>query len=217
MYKTCLPMLAVAALAGGAAIDARAQSSIEVYGLVGAYAGKMQRSGDAAAVRQVNGGGLTTSFLGFRGKEDLGGDLKAIYALESFFRPDTGEQGRSAADPLFSRNAWVGLEGSWGRLTLGRQTNPAYAAMAQLSPLRIVGGVLAAGVADLCRHLWQQCAGRHGVEQRRAIYDAHRQRLSRHGAIRPGRGGRPCRGGQSRPAWRLQPAAHSWRRCRRNG
>lgn len=134
MYKTCLPMLAVAALAGGAAIDARAQSSIEVYGLVGVYAGKMQRSGDAAAVRQVNGGGLTTSFLGFRGKEDLGGDLKAIYALESFFRPDTGEQGRSAADPLFSRNAWVGLEGSWGRLTLGRQTNPAYAAMTQLSP-----------------------------------------------------------------------------------
>ena len=134
MYQTCLPMLAVAALAGAAAIDARAQSSIEVYGLVGAYAGKMQRSGDAAAVRQVNGGGLTTSFLGFRGKEDLGGDLKAIYALESFFRPDTGEQGRSAADPLFSRNAWVGLEGSWGRLTLGRQTNPAYAAMTQLSP-----------------------------------------------------------------------------------
>jgi predicted porin len=134
MYKTCLPMLAAATLAGGAMIDARAQSSIEVYGLVGAYAGKMKRSGDAASVTQVNGGGLTTSFLGFRGKEDLGGDLKAIFSLESFFRPDTGEQGRSGADPLFSRNAWVGLEGGWGRLTVGRQTNPAYAAMLQLSP-----------------------------------------------------------------------------------
>lgn len=134
MSRICFPMMAVAALAGAVAIDAHAQSSVEVYGLVGAYVGKMQRSGDAAAVQQINGGGLTTSFIGFRGKEDLGGDLKVIYALESFFRPDTGEQGRSAADPLFSRNAWVGLEGSWGRLTLGRQTNPAYLVMTQLSP-----------------------------------------------------------------------------------
>lgn len=134
METTRLSMLVALSLAGCVAINAHAQSSVEVYGLLGAYAGKMQRSGDAAAVTQVNGGGLTTSFLGFRGKEDLGSDLKAIFALESFFRPDTGEQGRSAADPLFSRNAWVGLEGSWGRLTLGRQTNPAYAAMTQLSP-----------------------------------------------------------------------------------
>jgi predicted porin len=60
--------------------------------------------------------------------------LKAIFALEAFFRPDTGEQGRTAADPLFSRNAWVGFESELGRLTLGRQTNPTYAVMSQLSP-----------------------------------------------------------------------------------
>ncbi|MGV7206921.1 porin [Oxalobacteraceae bacterium A2-2] len=134
METNRLSVLVALSLASGAAMEAQAQSSIEVYGLVGAYAGRMQRSGDAAAATQVNGGGLTTSFIGFRGKEDLGGDLRAVYSLESFFRPDTGEQGRSTADPLFSRNAWVGLEGNWGRLSLGRQTNPAYAAMLQLSP-----------------------------------------------------------------------------------
>lgn len=115
------------------AVSAQAQS-VEMYGLVGVYAGSIKRSGDAASVQQVGGGGLTTSYLGFRGREDLGGGATAIYAVESFFRPDTGEQGRSAADPLFSRNAWVGVEGALGRLTMGRQTNPAYAVMAQLSP-----------------------------------------------------------------------------------
>lgn len=116
-----------------ATIQAHAQS-VEVYGLVGAYAGSLKRSGDSASVRVLNSGGFTTSYLGFRGREDLGGGVKAIFALESFFRGDTGEQGRSAADPLFSRNAWVGLEGNLGRLTLGRQTNPTYVAMGQLSP-----------------------------------------------------------------------------------
>lgn len=115
------------------AMNAQAQS-VEMYGLIGAYVGSFKRSGDPAPVRQLGGGGLNTSFLAFRGKEELGGGMNAIFALESFFRPDTGEQGRNATDPLFSRNAWAGFEGSAGRLTFGRQTNPTYAAMSQLSP-----------------------------------------------------------------------------------
>lgn len=121
------------ALTCATAIDANAQS-VEVYGLVGMYAGTVKRSGDAAPVQQLGGGGLTTSFIGFRGKEELADHLKAIYSLESFFRPDTGDQGRNATDPLFSRNAWVGIEGKFGRLTFGRQTNPTYGVMSQLSP-----------------------------------------------------------------------------------
>lgn len=119
-------------MAGG---HASAQSSVEVYGLVGAYVGSIKRSGENVAITNVGGGGLTTSFLGFRGQEALGDGVKAIFSLESFLRPDTGEQGRSAADPLFSRNAWVGVEGGLGRLTLGRQTNPTYGVMSRLSPL----------------------------------------------------------------------------------
>ena len=115
------------------AIDANAQS-VEVYGLVGMYAGTVKRSGDAAPVQQLGGGGLTTSFIGFRGKEELADHLKAIYSLESFFRSDTGDQGRNATDPLFSRNAWVGIEGKFGRLSFGRQTNPTYGVMSRLSP-----------------------------------------------------------------------------------
>ncbi|MES2263664.1 MAG: porin [Pseudomonadota bacterium] len=116
------------------AAEAYAQSQVEVYGLVGAYVGSVKRSGDKSAVTVEGGGGLTTSYLGVRGQEALGGELKTIYALESFLRPDTGEQGRSAADPLFSRNAWIGLAGGFGSVTLGRQTNPTYGVMSRLSP-----------------------------------------------------------------------------------
>jgi predicted porin len=125
--------LVISMLACMAATEASAQS-VQVYGLIGAYVGSFKRSGDSDAVKQLGGGGLTTSFLGFKGEEDLGGGMKTIFALESFFRPDTGEQGRNATDPFFSRNAYVGFEGNAGRLTFGRQTNPTYAAMSQLSP-----------------------------------------------------------------------------------
>ena len=113
---------------------AAAQSSVEVYGLVGAYLGSVKHSGDPQGITQLNGGGLTTSFLGFRGGEDLGSGNRVIWSLESFYRPDTGEQGRNATDPFWSRNAWIGVEGGFGRLTLGRQTNPMYQSMLQLSP-----------------------------------------------------------------------------------
>jgi predicted porin len=131
-----LSVVALAGLASLASVAAQAQN-VEIYGVIGAYVGSIKRSGDSESIRAVNSGGLQTSYLGFRGKEDLGGGTKAIFSLESFFRADTGEQGRSPADPLFSRNAWVGLEGRLGRLTLGRQTNPTYIAAGLLSPFGI--------------------------------------------------------------------------------
>lgn len=120
----------------GAAFGALAQggTQVQLYGLIGAYAGKMERSGGPQAVTQLGHGGLTTSFWGLRGSEELGGGVKAVFALDSFFQTDTGGQGRNATDPLFSRNAFVGLEGGFGRLTLGRQTNPTYINMGMLSP-----------------------------------------------------------------------------------
>jgi predicted porin len=123
-------------LVAGASFGAVAQEAaqVQVYGLVGAYAARIERSGGTPAVTQLGHGGLTTSFLGVRGTENLGGGNKVVFALESFFQTDTGGQGRNATDPLFSRNAYVGLEGGFGRLTVGRQTNPTYINMALLSP-----------------------------------------------------------------------------------
>jgi predicted porin len=101
-------------------------SSVQLYGLLGMYLGHMHRSGTAASVTQLGQGGLVTSYIGFRGTEDLGGGLHTIFALEAWLQPDNGATGRSPADPFFSRNSYVGLEGGFGRATAGRQTNPTY-------------------------------------------------------------------------------------------
>jgi predicted porin len=113
---------------------AQEATQVQVYGLIGAYGAKIERSGGPAAVTQLGHGGLTTSFWGIKGTENLGNGYKVIFALESFFQPDTGGQGRNATDPLFSRNAYVGVEGGFGKLTVGRQTNPTYTNMGILSP-----------------------------------------------------------------------------------
>lgn len=107
---------------------------VQIYGVVGLYVDRLERSNMADPLVQVGHGGLTTSFIGFRGQEDLGAGIKAIYSLESFFQSDTGALGRNASDPLFSRNAWVGVSSPYGNVTVGRQTNPTYIAMGMLSP-----------------------------------------------------------------------------------
>jgi predicted porin len=58
-----------------------------------------------------------SSRLGFRGTEDLGGGLKAIFQLEMGFNTDSGTL--STADTPFSRDTFVGLKGNYGTIRLG--------------------------------------------------------------------------------------------------
>jgi predicted porin len=55
---------------------------------------------------------LSTSRLGFKGTEDLGGGTKANYLLEAEILADTGSQSTASPSttPLFHRGAWVQLE-----------------------------------------------------------------------------------------------------------
>ncbi|MDN7179155.1 porin [Caballeronia sp. SEWSISQ10-4 2] len=132
--KTCLGRISFACLMIVTAHQAYAQSSVQLYGVVGAYIDSAKRSGGPNAVLQEGSGGLTTSYFGLRGREDLGDGYAAIFGLESFFQPATGAQGRNATDPFFSRNAWLGVDSKYGRLMFGRQTNPTYSNMAALNP-----------------------------------------------------------------------------------
>jgi predicted porin len=89
---------------------------------------------DAAIVREGGGanGSLTKitsgvgagSRLGFKGSEDLGGGLSAMFLLESGFQVDTGEMGQGGL--LFGRQAYVGLQGTGGTVMAGRQYTPEY-------------------------------------------------------------------------------------------
>lgn len=98
-----------------------AQSNVNLYGLVDLSISRTQAPG-GAALKGVESGKMTTSFWGVRGSEDLGGGLKAVFTIESFMRNDTGEAGRFGGDTFWARNAFVGLEGGFGTVTLGRNT-----------------------------------------------------------------------------------------------
>ncbi|HJV26580.1 MAG TPA: porin [Aromatoleum sp.] len=124
MQRNTLTALALA-LAAAAPLAAQAQSNVTIYGLIDINL-STEHSGDqrfqGLAHSELNG-----TRWGLKGSEDLGNGLKAIFTLESGFNPGTGtsEQGGR----LFGRQSFVGLEGNWGRFTLGRQYSPAYVAI----------------------------------------------------------------------------------------
>ncbi|MGH8857337.1 MAG: porin, partial [Polaromonas sp.] len=106
---------------------AQAQSTVTLYGVADAHFGqtttttKPTATGLETKLRQtvVNSGGINGSRWGLRGSEDLGGGLKANFQFESGFDISTGQSQQGGA--LFGRQAYVGLSGGFGAVTLGRQ------------------------------------------------------------------------------------------------
>ena len=114
---------------------AQAQTSVTVSGLVDTFVGSMRSSGDSARSSVVGANGMTTSWWGFQGTEDLGGGLKANFKLTSFFRSDTGQSGRFPGnETMFSRDANVGLSGDFGGVSLGRGLAPNFLPMILFNP-----------------------------------------------------------------------------------
>ncbi len=80
-------------------------------------------------VQDGNTVGDGSSRFGLRGTEDLGGGLKAVFQFEAGVNIDDGSAGNGGGN-LFSRTAMVGLDGGFGRVTAGRQLNPAFGVQA---------------------------------------------------------------------------------------
>jgi len=141
--KKSLVALAVLAASGASF----AQSTVSVYGLVDVWVGTVKdvhgvattpavaatsttaaipagtnffgTSGAVGSLTQtkLDSGGVNGSRWGLKGSEDLGGGLKANFLLEQGFSADTGA---GTAGQAFSRNAYVGLSGSFGEIKLGK-------------------------------------------------------------------------------------------------
>ncbi|MFM0721789.1 porin [Paraburkholderia strydomiana] len=110
-------------------------SSVQMYGLIGMYVDQSKLSSTPHGTVQEGGGGLVTSYWGIRGQEDIGAGTRIIFALESFFRPNTGQMGRNTTDGLFSRNSYVGVTNdAYGTLKLGLQTTQTYLNQSMLNP-----------------------------------------------------------------------------------
>ena len=131
MTRTIRVVLTAAA-ASLCSMGAAAQNAI-LYGLVDASASQVKEPGGSYR-KQLDSGNLQRSFIGVRGNEDLGGGLHAVFRLESFLRVDTGSAGRSDTDPLFAREASVGLAGAFGSTVLGRTVTPLFRATINFNP-----------------------------------------------------------------------------------
>ena len=134
------------AVAGLVSAPAFAQSNVTIYGVADAYMGFGSHGDNDMAA--INSGGLSGSRLGFRGVEDLGNGLKAVFTFEQGYNIDngTGLGGNS-------RQSFVGLAGGFGSVTAGRVYAPGYDHVvdafgnsAILSPQSILAGDVGASI-----------------------------------------------------------------------
>ncbi len=95
---------------------AQSGSSVQVYGLLDVGIDRISNVGGQSSTVQT-AGMLAPNILGFRGSEDLGSGLKAVFKLENQFSMDTGAS--VTGDALFNRGAFVGLEGNFGAVKVG--------------------------------------------------------------------------------------------------
>jgi predicted porin len=118
-------LLVLAALAACSA--ASAQSTVTLFGVVDAAYRNVSNKSEStspfgpfysvkASRTELANSGLSSSRLGFRGVEDLGGGRSASFWLESPITNDDGATGLSN----FSRRSTVSLAGSFGEIRLGR-------------------------------------------------------------------------------------------------
>ena len=105
--------LAVAGLVSGAAF---AQSNVTVYGSLDVN--YTYSKADKAKFSGMDSGGLNGNRVGFKGEEALGNGLKTIFTYE--YGTALNEDGGLAS----VRQAFVGLAGRFGSVTLGRQYAP---------------------------------------------------------------------------------------------
>ena len=131
--------LAVAGLASTAAF---AQTNVQIYGVVDAAIAYVNNSQGRDGMA-VQSGVLAGNRLGFKGTEDLGNGLKAVFLLEQGFNLDDGSN-TSTTGQTFQRQAWAGLSSGAGTLTLGRQYAPGYGAFLKHDAL--AGALVSAGM-----------------------------------------------------------------------
>ncbi|MDQ1834647.1 porin [Massilia scottii] len=107
-------------LAAAIPLCASAQSSVTIYGVADASLAKEDTDVKGGSRTVVNSGNQSTSRIGFRGVEDLGNGLNAVFNLEAGVNLDTG----AGDSVLFGRRAVVGLKGGFGSVLIGREYTP---------------------------------------------------------------------------------------------
>jgi len=133
MKKSLLAIAAMTAFAGAA----QAQSSVTVYGIldVGYIGGNVRGtsatngSSQKGTYSNIGSSAESTSRLGFKGTEDLGGGLSAFFTLETALQPTN-----ATASTFNNRQTFVGLQDKKiGAISFGTQYTPIHSAVAVTS------------------------------------------------------------------------------------
>jgi hypothetical protein len=145
MKKLLIASAALAMVAG----SVQAQSSVTIYGTLDAGYDKLSSEvTDVSAktttkttgkgVERQAQGALTSSRIGFRGTEDIGGGLKANFNLEYEINPGSGRTITGTGDggsTTAMRTSTVGLSGGFGTFNIGRQLTGIHGVVVGFSPL----------------------------------------------------------------------------------
>ena len=156
MKKSLFALAAVTAFAGAA----QAQSSVTVYGLmdVGYIGGNSRVSSSAirtnggttkTTVNQFGQGAESTSRLGFKGTEVLGGGMSAFFTAEFELYPNDQDLSGNTRGGLRNRQSFVGLQKTGlGKAAVGTQYTPVFTSGAATSPGQfnnVIGDIIYAG------------------------------------------------------------------------
>jgi predicted porin len=119
MKKKYLALLIPAALLQTASFA----SQVTLFGAVDEYVAvnHTQSIGTKTAIKS---GGVSASHWGIKGVEDLGNGTQVFFNLDQAFLADNGAMTASGGERAWSREANVGIRGSLGSLSFGRQYTP---------------------------------------------------------------------------------------------
>ena len=116
----------------GFAAPAFAQSSVTAFGVVDLA---MRSVKNNTTQDRLDASGLSSSRLGFRGIEDLGGGLRAGFWLEGAINADDG----NASGFNWQRRSTVSIMGGFGEVRLGRDKTPSGLNWDDLDPFANTG------------------------------------------------------------------------------
>jgi predicted porin len=125
--------LVIATLAAAPAMlvqPAMAQSNVLIYGSLDAGLAYVSNIGGHSVAR-LDQGTMQPDRIGFRGIEDLGGGMRAVFQLETGFATDTGSQSNAAK--LFNRAATVGIGSNFGTVLMGHMPDVVFDYAGKLS------------------------------------------------------------------------------------
>lgn len=129
-------LIAVAVAGVLAAPAVMADNSVTIYGVADVGLEQVEAKGaTAGAASDVAGKSRVTSnssYIGFKGQEELGGGLKAIWQIEQAIDIDDGG-GSTKTNGFATRDSFVGLSSAAaGKVIMGRITTPTRAVASKL-------------------------------------------------------------------------------------